>query len=107
VVTETFFAVLVTDMQRAIAFYSTALGAQVKFSTPGWTSLMIAGVRVGLAHPGTPGPTGLHFAVADLAAARAAIERAGGRSDNPVEVAPGVVIANATDTEGNGFTLRA
>ena len=105
-VTETFFAVLVTDMQRAIAFYSTALGAQVKFSTPGWTSLMIAGVRLGLA-PGTPGPTGLHFAVADLKQASAAIERAGGRCDAPVELQPGIVIANATDTEGNGFTLRA
>ena len=106
-VTETFFAVLVTDMERATAFYTAALGATVKFATPGWTSLFIAGVRIGLAHPGTPGPTGLHFAVSDLAAARAAIERAGGRSDAPVEVAPGVVIANATDTEGNGFTLRA
>ena len=105
-VTETFFAVLVTDMQRAIAFYSSALAAQVKFSSPGWTSLMIAGVRVGLAHPGTPGPTGLHFAVADLKQASAAIERAGGRCDAPVEVAPGVIIACATDTEGNGFTLR-
>ena len=106
IVTETFFAVLVTDMTRATAFYVAALGARVMFGTPGWTSLEIANVRVGLA-PGTPGPNGLHFAVSDLAAASAAIERAGGRAGKPVEVAPGVVIAEATDSEGNTFTLRA
>jgi len=85
----------------------SALGATVAVVYPGWSSLWIAGVRIGLAlnpmHVG--GRVGLHFAVNDLAAARAAIEQAGGRTEAAVEVAPGVTIADATDTEGNTFTL--
>jgi extradiol dioxygenase family protein len=68
-VTETFFAVEVEDMQRAIAFYVSALGATVLFSSARWSSLRIAGVRVGLAlSPERMASTvGLHFAVSDLA----------------------------------------
>lgn len=109
VVSETFFGLGVANMERATRFYVAALGAVVAFASPAWSSLRIAGVRVGLAlDPGhAPGPTGLHFAVSDLAAAGAAIERAGGRMAEPAtEVAPGVVLAGATDTEGNHFTLR-
>jgi predicted enzyme related to lactoylglutathione lyase len=108
-VTETFFSVEVRDMSRATAFYVAALGATVTFATPGWTSLRVAGVRIGLAlSPGAAGSRGgLHFAVTDLEAARAEVERAGGRSlGSPMEVAPGVLIADAMDTEGNTFTLK-
>ena len=88
-------------------FYAEALGATVVFASPGWTSLRIAGVRVALAldasHTGTP--MGLHFAVSDLAAVRAAIARAGGATGDVVEVAPGVILVDATDTEGNSFTI--
>ena len=108
-VTETFFAVEVANMERATKFYVDALGAAVLFPTPGWTSLRIAGVRVGIfpngEHPATR--TGLHFAVTNLAEACAAIELAGGRLVTAaIEVAPGVVIAEVTDTEDNTFTLR-
>jgi predicted enzyme related to lactoylglutathione lyase len=108
VVTETFFSVEVRDMDRASAFYVGALGAVVVFASPGWSSLRIAGVRLGLAsnpvHPGVRG--GLHFAVSDLLEACAEVERAGGRVLAPsIEVAPGVVVADVTDTEGNGFVL--
>jgi predicted enzyme related to lactoylglutathione lyase len=108
VVTETFFSVDVGDMPRATAFYVEALGADVVFASPGWTSLRIAGVRLGLAlvqgHAGAR--VGLHFAVGDLAAACADVEGAGGVVVAPsVEVAPGVVVADVTDTEGNGFAL--
>jgi predicted enzyme related to lactoylglutathione lyase len=108
-VLETFFSVSVRDMDRATAFYRAALGATVTFPMPRWSSLHIAGVRVGLfLHPEHEGgDTGLHFVVPDLAAARAEIDRAGGHADpQEHEVAPGVVIALAKDTEGNGFTLR-
>jgi predicted enzyme related to lactoylglutathione lyase len=109
-VTETFFSVDVGDMERATAFYVAALGARVSFPSPRWTSLHIAGVRIGLfLHPErVAGRIGLHFAVDDLAAACADIERAGGRIVTPAtEVAPGVVIANVADSEGNVVTLRA
>jgi predicted enzyme related to lactoylglutathione lyase len=107
-VSETFVSIEVHDMGRATAFYVAALGAIVKFPSPGWTSLIIAGVRIGLfLHPsGTAGRTGLHFSVGDLAEACAEVERAGGRVVAAAsEVAPGVVIAEASDTEGNSFTL--
>jgi predicted enzyme related to lactoylglutathione lyase len=107
-VAETFFSVEVKDMQRAVAFYVSALGATVPFSSPGWTSLRIAGVRLGLALASEPtaAAVGLHFAVTDLADACAAVERAGGYvASSPLEVAPGVVVLSATDTEGNTFTL--
>jgi predicted enzyme related to lactoylglutathione lyase len=108
VVTETFFSVEVADMRRATAFYVAALGATVSFTSEGWSSLHIAGVRVGLAlnpeHAAIK--TGLHFAVDDLAVARAHVERAGGKIITPsVEVAPGVIVAEVRDTEGNTFVL--
>jgi predicted enzyme related to lactoylglutathione lyase len=108
-VIETFFSVDVGDMARATAFYVDALGATVAFASPVWSSLRIAGVRVGLfLHPERmQGRVGLHFAVSDLESARAAVEQAGGRCVTPpVEVAPGVVVADVADTEGNTFTLR-
>jgi predicted enzyme related to lactoylglutathione lyase len=107
-VTETFFSVAVIDMQRATAFYVKALGATVAFASPSWSSLHIAGVRLGLAlspgHAATK--TGLHFAVSDLEVALAGVEHAGGRVvAAPTEVAPGVVVAELADTEDNTFTL--
>jgi len=108
-VIETFFAVGVLEMQRATAFYVDALGATVAFASPGWSSLRIAGVRIGLfpAPAHAPGTVGVHFVVDNLVDACDAVERAGGRiADTATEVAPGVTTINATDTEGNTFTLR-
>ncbi len=108
-VTETFFAIDVADMARAIEFYRRALGADVMFESARWTSIKLAGVRLGLAlAPGYPGGrNGLHLAVIDLPAARAAITAAGGvATAAPVEVAPGVVIVEVGDSEGNRFILR-
>lgn len=85
-----------------------AFGAEVMYAATVWTSLRIAGVRVGLAlQPDlTPTSVGLYFAVGDLDAARADVERAGGKIGAPVEVAPGVFVAEVTDTEGNTLSLR-
>jgi uncharacterized glyoxalase superfamily protein PhnB len=108
-VTETFFSVKVNDMQRATSFYVDALGADVLFASPRWSSLRVAGVRLGLfLNPEhTEARIGLHFVVSDLEAARGRVLRAGGRIVTPSsEVAPGVVVADVTDTEGNGFALR-
>ena len=107
-VSETFFSVEVADMARATAFYREALGAVVTFPTARWTSLHLAGVRVGLAlNPAHAGArTGLHFAVTDLAASLAAVERAGGRVVTPhLEAAPGVILAEVADSENNLFVL--
>jgi predicted enzyme related to lactoylglutathione lyase len=107
-VAETFFSIEVRDMPRATAFYVQALGATVMFASPGWSSLRIAGVRLGLALnlDGAASRGGLHFAVTDLDVARAAVEHAGGRAIGaPTEVAPGVVVCEVADTEDNRFTL--
>jgi predicted enzyme related to lactoylglutathione lyase len=109
VVSETFFSISVRDMKRAIGFYSRAFGATVAFESSGWTSLQIAGVRLGLAldaqHVGNR--TGIHFAVGDLEAAIAEVERVGGSVVSaPVEIGPGVVMAEVADSEGNAFALN-
>jgi len=108
-VTETFFSVEVADLRRATTFYVASMGAEVMFASPSWTSLRIAGVRLGLfLHPPHEGGrVGLHFVVTDLAAALSEVEHSGGRVVTPAaEVAPGVVVAEVEDTEGNAFTLR-
>lgn len=107
-VSETFFVVDVRDMARATAFYRAAVGATVAFASDAWTSLVVGGVRVALSlHvAASGGRTGLHFVVADVAAAQADVARAGGVAGAAaVTVAPGVVIAEVADSEGNGFTL--
>jgi predicted enzyme related to lactoylglutathione lyase/2-polyprenyl-3-methyl-5-hydroxy-6-metoxy-1,4-benzoquinol methylase len=108
-VTEVFFVVEVRDMERARRFYQEALGATVAFATPRWSSLLISGVRLGLAlNPDrAPGRIGIHFAVDDLATASSAVERAGGHVIEPaMEAAPGVILAHVSDTEGNAFVLQ-
>jgi predicted enzyme related to lactoylglutathione lyase len=109
VVSETFFAVSVRDMDRAAAFYVAAFGAAVAFQSDEWSSLVIAGVRVGLALVSDEEalvPTGLHFAVKDRAEACAAVERAGGTVIvKQIEPGGGVVLATVADTEGNRIVL--
>lgn len=108
-ISETFFSLIVSDMDRAMKFYADSLGASTIWTSARWSSIEIAGVRLGLfADPAFDGGrVGLHFAVTDLQAAGASIERAGGRIEkHPYEVAPGVLVAEVADTEGNVFSLQ-
>jgi len=80
----------------------------VQYESPVWSSLRIAGVRIGLnaTSSETALNTGLHFVVDDLQLASDEVVRAGGvLVTDPTEVQPGVVVAEASDTEGNTFTL--
>jgi predicted enzyme related to lactoylglutathione lyase len=118
-VEETFFAVVVRDMARATAFYSRVFDASITHASPAWTSLHVAGVRLGLSLVGDgrsgegdaddghgPEHTGLHFAMRDLDEVCAEVERAGGSvARPPFEVVPGIVLALVRDTEDNGLTL--
>jgi predicted enzyme related to lactoylglutathione lyase len=108
-VRETYFVVYVADMDRATRFYTAAFGADVKFASPHWTSLRIAGTAVGL-HPGAEGATrkiGLGFDVDDIDAACAAVEAAGGKVVVRPEHKPedGITIGTIADTEGNELSL--
>jgi len=105
---EAFFSIPVADMERARQFYVRAFDASVQYASPVWSSLRIAGVRVGLNATSSDKPlnTGLHFVVENLGLACEAIASAGGMVvTDPTEVQPGVVVADAADTEGNIFTL--
>jgi predicted enzyme related to lactoylglutathione lyase len=107
-VRETFLSIPVADMERARRFYVGAFDASVQYESPVWSSLRIAGMRLGLnASPHDAGNrTGLHFVVDDLAVACGMTVRGGGELvSHPNEVQPGVVLADVTDTEGNIFTL--
>jgi predicted enzyme related to lactoylglutathione lyase len=107
IVVETFFSIEVEDMNRATSFYVEAFGATVPYASPGWSSLLIAGVRVGLALSADreSDRVGLHFAVDDLDEARHGVERAGGSARPQLKGASGVTLVEATDTEGNTFIL--
>jgi predicted enzyme related to lactoylglutathione lyase len=108
-VVGTYFFVYVADMDRATAFYRNAFGADVKFASPNWTSLSIAGVAIGLHHagPDDPGPIGLGFDVDDIGGACQTVEAAGGRVVKAPEARPeeGITIATLADTEGNEFSV--
>jgi predicted enzyme related to lactoylglutathione lyase len=108
-VAETFLSISVGDMDRAVSFYSRSLGATTTWTSPRWSSLVVAGVRIGLffspAHSG--GRVGLHFVVTNIQAACAAVTAGGGKIVTPAsEIAPGVHAAETADTEGNIFWLQ-
>lgn len=42
------FMVVVTDMDRSVAFYRDVLGLKLLFQTPGWSSLSAGNVEIGL-----------------------------------------------------------
>jgi predicted enzyme related to lactoylglutathione lyase len=105
---EAFFSIPVGDMGRARRFYVRAFDASVQYASPVWSSLRIAGVRLGLnaTSSDTARNSGLHFVVDDLGLACDAVAGAGGVVvTDATEVQPGVVISEAADTEGNIFTL--
>ena len=105
-VQEIFFYVYVGDMRRATAFYANAFNADVDYSSPTWSSLVIAGVRVNLVlREDEPVSNSMHFIVDDVALACATVASAGGEIAPAIEESHGVV-AEAFDTEGNTFTLR-
>ena len=79
-------AVTVRDLDAAVAFYQGALGLPLLFTAPpGLAFLDCAGTRLMLARPeGEHRPAGgtvLYFAVADAAAAQAAVVARGGRAE--------------------------
>jgi predicted enzyme related to lactoylglutathione lyase len=107
-VREMFFSVPVADMDRARQFYVGALDGSVLYESSVWSSLQIAGVRLGLNATSSDAGLhmGLHFVVYDLVAACGAVVRAGGVVlSEPTDVQSGVILAEAADTEGNVFTL--
>jgi predicted enzyme related to lactoylglutathione lyase len=103
------FLLWVEDMDRAIAFWKTAVGLGSRLETPHWTEL-IHGTTVIALHGGGDAAflqTGLGLQVADVEAACREIGEAGGTVRNPpvLREREGIKLADVTDTEGNGFAL--
>jgi predicted enzyme related to lactoylglutathione lyase len=109
-VLKTYFMLLVTDMDRAAAFYTRALHLKERFRSPEWSELDSGGATIALhagkkAHVSTE--TGLGFEVDDVNAACVRVKEAGGtivsapKQQEHVDLRLAVV----ADTEGNTFTL--
>ncbi len=106
--------IYVSEMARAIAFYSETLGLPVAYrGGPGFTAIAAGGGwNIGLhaTHPGspTPGARGAISAglvVADLDAAIATLRGRGLALDAPPPAGGGIRLAHFTDPDGNPLYL--
>jgi predicted enzyme related to lactoylglutathione lyase len=109
-ISKTYFMLLVSDMDRAVAFYRDTVGLSLAFQSPDWSELPCGAGAVVALHGGGAGEsvaTGLGFETDDLDAACAAVEEGGGEVISPpVErTGEGIRLAQCADTEGNRFTL--
>src|SRR6476620_2539140 len=78
-VSKTYFMLVVADMERAVRFYTDALGGELAVSSPEWSEVNVAGATVALHAGGAGAPTGLGFEVDALDGAVSAVVAAGGR----------------------------
>jgi lactoylglutathione lyase len=107
---RTKYIIWAADMQRAVDFYCSCLGAKLVRQSEVISECEIAGAIIGI-HGGGEGKqtwTGLCFQVADVVEGARQVEKAGGRlmkepvADNGEE-APH--LAMCVDIEGNEFML--
>lgn len=108
-VKETKFILNVKNMDRALKFYQDAMGLEVKMSSPHWSEMRLGTAIVAL-HGGGSGdfcPTGLSFTVDNIEQALQHISNNGGavRSGPEDRSAEGIILADVTDPEGNGFMV--
>lgn len=108
-VQKIYFMVMVQDMDRAVAFYNSVIGLDVKLHSRNWSELGNDDAVIAL-HSGGNGEcrlTGLGFTVADVAAACEEVSASGGRIINPPEgrVGEGIILARVADPEGIGISL--
>ena len=108
-VSKTYFMLLVADMERAVRFYTDALGGDLAVSSPEWSEVNVAGATVAL-HAGGAGadtPTGLGFEVDDIDGAVSAVVAAGGRVIGEPRERPQerIRLAEVADSEGNRITV--
>ena len=100
---------LVADMERAVRFYTEALGGELAVSSPEWSEVNVAGATVAL-HAGGAGadtPTGLGFEVDDIDGAVSAVVAAGGHVIGEPRERPQerIRLAEVADSEGNWITV--
>ncbi len=105
-------ALSVRDRHASAQWYGDTLGFEVLYHADdaGWSELrtMTEGVTLGLGEQTEPSPgnTVPVFGVADIAAARSALEAASVRFDGPTETIEGMVsTATFYDPDGNALML--
>jgi len=101
--------IMVEDMSRAITFYQTVFGLELRFRSDQWSVLNDAGSQIGL-HAGGKGErikTWLSFQMEDVHSACECIKDAGGAIEQEPQHREGepVILATALDTEGNEIML--
>lgn len=103
------YLISVQDMARAVRFYTDVFGLEVAAESPSWSELRHGTATVALHGGGKPGfrRTGLSFTVDDIEAACTRVERYGGeRRSGPEDRGDeGILLAEVTDTEGNGIMI--
>lgn len=107
----------VADMPGQVSFYRDRLGLAVKYpagqadySTEYWVEFETGGCTLVL-HGGGPKRLGADapkvvFSVADIHAARAALAERGVTLGEVRSPAPGVLVADGADPEGNQFSIE-
>jgi len=109
-ISKTYFMLMVSDMDRAVAFYRDTIGLPLAFQSPDWSELPCGSAAVVALHGGGTGEsvsTGLGFETDDLDSACASVEAGGGAVSVPAVERPaeGIRLAECSDTEGNRFSL--
>jgi methylmalonyl-CoA/ethylmalonyl-CoA epimerase len=108
-------AVIVQDVDRAVAFYEQVLGLRLLFRFPGMAFFDVGGVRLYLGKAEAPDrdrTSILYYRVGDVAAATAALEARGVTVLHPAHIAHRddrhvLWMAFFLDSEGNRFALMA
>ena len=105
-ITKTYFMVPVQDMERAVVFYKSVLGLQVRFASPDWTELAWRDAVVALHRGGTASDSAgwLGFEVDDIESALTEIEAGGGRRGTERNEG-GARLVSVVDPEGNSLTI--
>lgn len=94
----------VSDMDKAVEFYTKVLMLAPTYQSSHWTSFTVGGQRIAL-HLGLPSSHGglvLCLRCEDLKACRSALERAGASCDGYHETPNGVLFA-FRDVDGNSL----
>ena len=108
-VEKTYVMLMVSDMTRALRFYTDAFEVTLVINSPYWSEFVVAGTTIAL-HLGGSGDqtnTGLGFEVRDLDAALQRATEAGGRITGPARdrAQERIRVAEIADTEGNVITV--
>ena len=108
-VEKTYVMLMVTDMSRALRFYTEAFDVNVVINSPYWSEFTVAGTNIAL-HPGGTSDqtrTGLGFEVKDLDAALQRTTEVGGQITSPPRerAQERIRVAEIADPEGNVITV--